>query len=269
MFRASLLHGSEENHVLLLSLHHIVSDGWSLGILVRELSVCYQAFSSGQPPMLPKLPIQYADFSVWQRKWLTGAVLENQVAYWKRQLQGAPPALELPTDRPRPPVQTTNGAQLDASLDADVAAALKSFAREQGGTVFMTSLAAFQALLYRYTGQDDILVGTPIAGRTRIETEGLIGCFVNTLVMKAELPDGLSFTGLLPQVKETTLDAYAHQDVPFEKLVDEAGAPARPQPLAALPGDVYSAKCSFGRNAAGSSKAAQNGAWQPPGQLRT
>ncbi|MBZ5509519.1 MAG: amino acid adenylation domain-containing protein, partial [Acidobacteriia bacterium] len=226
MFRASLLRCGEENHVLLLTLHHIASDGWSLGILVRELSTYYEAFANGRPCLMPSLPIQYADFSVWQRKWLSGAILENQVAYWKQQLQGAPPALELPTDRPRPPVQTTNGAQLDASLGADVAAALKVFAREQGVTVFMTLLAAFQSLLYRYTGQDDILVGTPIAGRTRIETEGLIGCFVNTLVMKTEFADDVSFAGLMPQIKETTLEAYAHQDLPFEKLVDEL-APQR------------------------------------------
>ncbi|HET9281982.1 MAG TPA: amino acid adenylation domain-containing protein [Candidatus Angelobacter sp.] len=226
MFRAKLLCCGEESHVLLMTLHHIVSDGWSLGILVKELTACYEAFTNDQPSTLPVLRVQYADFSVWQRKWLCGRVLEQQVAYWKQHLKNTPPALELPTDRSRPPVQTTHGAQKDASLDAELAAAVKRFAREQGVTVFMTLLSSFQSLLYRYTGQDNILVGTPIAGRTRVEIEGLIGCFVNTLVMKAEFAGNLTFAGLMQQVKESTLEAYTHQDLPFEKLVDEL-APQR------------------------------------------
>ena len=221
LMRASLLRLGEEEHVLLLTLHHIVSDGWSTGILFQELSVLYEAFSNGKPSTLPDLPIQYADFAVWQRQWLQGEVLESQLSYWKKQLEGAPALLNLPTDRPRPAVQSYRGASQSIELSQELTQGLKALSAQQRVTLFMTLLAAFQTLLHRYTGQNDIVVGSPIANRNRAEIEGLIGFFVNTLVMRTDLSGNPTFKELLTRVRETALEAYTHQDLPFEKLVEE------------------------------------------------
>ncbi len=215
LMRAGLLRLAPDDHVLLLTLHHVVSDGWSTGILLRELSALY----AGSP--LPPLPVQYGDFAAWQRSWLSGEALERQLAWWRGKLAGAPPLLELPTDRPRPPVQGPEGGRRAFALPPETGRALRELSRREGATLFMTLLAGWQALLSRYSGQDDVSVGTPIAGRTRLETEGLIGFFVNTLVLRADLSAEPSFRALLAQARETTLGAYAHQDVPFEKLVEE------------------------------------------------
>ncbi|NVJ07525.1 non-ribosomal peptide synthase/polyketide synthase, partial [Myxococcus sp. AM001] len=220
LLRLALLALSEQDHVLVLVMHHIVSDGWSMGLLVRELTELYAAFSQGQPSRLPELPLQYADYAVWQREWLQGDVLDAQLGYWRKQLAGAPVALELPTDRPRPAVQSLEGAYVPFSLGRALSDAVHALARREGVTPFMVLLAAFQAVLARYSGQDDVSVGSPIAGRTRAETEGLIGFFVNTLVLRTRLDGSPSFRELLARVREVTLGAYAHQDVPFEKLVE-------------------------------------------------
>jgi len=226
LLRASLLRLGPERHVLLLCLHHIVSDGWSMGVLMNELGALYGAFRAGRPSGLPDLPIQYADYARWQSAWLTGEVLERQLAYWTEKLGGAPPALELPADRPRPAAATFRGATLARDLPGDLAQGLLDLGRREGATPFMTLLAAFQALLHRYTGQEDIVVGSPIANRTRAETEGLIGFFVNTLVLRTDLGGDPTFRELLRRVREVTLEAYAHQDLPFERLV-EALQPGR------------------------------------------
>ncbi|MGH7794618.1 MAG: amino acid adenylation domain-containing protein [Candidatus Binatia bacterium] len=220
MIRAGLFRLGAEEHVLFLALHHIASDGWSMGILYRELSVLYEAFSNGRASPMPELPIQYADFAQWQRKRLQGGMLEAQVAYWKRQLRDLP-TLELPSDRPRPAVQTYRGRRQTARVGEGVADALKAFSRLEGASLFMTLLAAFQILLYRYTGQEDIVVGTPIAGRNRVEIEELIGFFINTLVLRTNVSGDCTFRELLGGVREVTLGAYAHQDLPFEKLLEE------------------------------------------------
>jgi amino acid adenylation domain-containing protein len=221
LLRVKLLRLDEAEHVLLLTMHHIVSDAWSLGVLMRELGVLYEAFSTGNPASVPELPIQYADFAIWQREWLSGEVLESQLAYWKQQLGGELPALELPTDRPRPPVQTYRGARQSFELSKDLTDALKALSRREGVTLFMTLLAAFKTLLYRYTGQEDVVVGSPIANRNRAEIEGLIGFFVNTLVLRSDLGGTPSFRELLGRVREVALGAYAHQDMPFERLVEQ------------------------------------------------
>jgi amino acid adenylation domain-containing protein len=210
-----------EEHLLFLSLHHIVTDAWSTALLIRELVTLYEAFRANESCPLSELPIQYADFAVWQREVLTGETLEKQLSYWKRQLAGAPAMLELPLDRPRPPVQTFRGAFESFTLSAELNAALRDLARQEGATLFMTLLAAFQALLWRHTRQDEIVIGAPIANRTRKETESLIGFFVNTLVIRTAVTADMTFRELLRKVKETTLAAYSHQDLPFEKLVEE------------------------------------------------
>ncbi|MEC4812714.1 MAG: amino acid adenylation domain-containing protein [Scytonema sp. PMC 1069.18] len=220
VLRLTLLHLDEAEYVLLLTNHHIVSDDWSIAIFWRELITLYSAFSTGKPSPLSELPIQYADFAVWQRQWLRGEVLESQLNYWKQQLKDLP-VLELPTDRPRPPVQSNRGAWLPVSLPQDLSYALKELSTTEGVTLFMTLLAAFQTLLYRYTGQEDITVGTPIAGRKLMETEELIGIFINTLPLRSDLSDNPSFEQLLGQVRSVALSAYAHQHLPFEKLVEE------------------------------------------------
>ncbi|WNG56874.1 amino acid adenylation domain-containing protein [Archangium gephyra] len=225
LIHASLFKLEERLHILVLSMHHIVSDGWSMGILVREVAALYQAFSSGQPSPLPELPLQYADYAVWQRQWLQGAALEQQLSYWKQQLSGAPAALELPTDKPRPSVQSHRGAHLEVHLPKVLSESLTAFCQREGVTPFMALLASFQLLLSRYSGQDDISVGSPIAGRRHAELEGLIGFFVNTLVLRSRLSAVSSFRELLHQVRETTLGAFAHQDIPFEKLVEELQPP--------------------------------------------
>jgi amino acid adenylation domain-containing protein len=226
LMRAILLRRSEHDHVLLLNMHHIISDGWSLSILMREVSIIYDAFSAGRPSPLPQLPIQYPDFSEWQRKWLEGGILQKQLDYWKRQLAGIPSSLDLPTDRPRTVESTSLGAQQLIHIDAGLFLALKQLGQQHGATSYMVLLAAFQVLLYRYTGQTDITVGSPIAGRTRAETEEIIGFFVNTLVMRTDLSGRPSFVELLARVKEVSLGAYSNQDIPFEKLI-EVLSPAR------------------------------------------
>ncbi|MGD0570133.1 MAG: amino acid adenylation domain-containing protein [Candidatus Sulfotelmatobacter sp.] len=219
LFRAKLLRLGGLNHVLLFTMHHIISDAWSIGVLVGEVSVLYGAFSAGRPSPLPELPIQYADYSMWQRECLESGVLERQLAYWTKQLAGSS-LLKLPTDRPRPATQSQKGAICHFVIAADLTQKLKQLAEQQGATLFMVLLAAFQTLLHRYSGQDDIAVGTPIAGRSNSAAEKLIGFFVNTLVLRADLSGAPNFTELLRRTKEVTLGAYAHQDVPFEKLVE-------------------------------------------------
>ena len=221
LLRIKLLRLGDEEHVGLLTMHHIVSDGWSTGILIREMAVLYEAFSSGRPSPLPELPIQYADFADWQRDWLRGEVLETQLAYWKEQLLGAPALLELPTEHSRPAVQSFQGAHRSLLLPKQLGEALKALSRHEGVTLFMTLLAAFKILLHRYTSQDDLVVGTPIANRNHTEIEGLIGFFANTLALRTDLSGNPSFRQLLRRVREVCLAAYSHQDLPFEKLVEE------------------------------------------------
>ena len=221
LLRTRLLRLGEEDHVLLLTMHHIVSDGWSAGVLFRELGVLYEAFVAGRPSPLEELPIQYADYAVWQREWLRGEVLERQLSYWKEQLGGSLPVLELPTDRPRPAVQSYQGASQPVVLSKGVSERLKALSQQEGATLFMTLLTAFQTLLMRYTGQADIVVGSAIAGRNRAETEALIGCFVNTLVLRTDLSGNPTFRESLSNVRKVALGAYEHQDLPFEKLVEE------------------------------------------------
>lgn len=221
VWRATLLRRHATEHVFLWNVHHIASDAWSTEVFFRELAALYTAFSNGQPSPLRDLPIQYADFAAWQRQWLTGEILESQLAYWRRQLAGAPPILELPVDRPRPAIQTFSGAFAAFSLSREITEALQQLSQQHHVTLFMTLLAAFKALLSRYTGRHDILVGCPIANRTRAEIEDLIGFFVNTLVLRTDLGANPTFAELLARVNEVALAAYAHQDVPFEKLVEE------------------------------------------------
>ena len=221
VMRTSLLRLGEQEHVLLLTSHHIVSDAWSAEILFHELGALYDAFVSGRPSPLPPLPIQYADFAEWQRECLQGAVLEEQLAYWKKQLAGVNDVLTLATDHPRPPVQTFRGAYKSLTLPGMLSEQIAEISRQHGVTEFMTMLAAFAVLLARYTGQEDIVVGSPIAGRNRQEIEGLIGFFVNALVLRADLSGNPSFSELLRRVREVALEAYAHQELPFEKLVEE------------------------------------------------
>ncbi|HEX8275451.1 MAG TPA: amino acid adenylation domain-containing protein, partial [Longimicrobiaceae bacterium] len=208
--------------VLSLTVHHIASDGWSMGILFRELEEVHAALREGRAPALPELPVQYADFAAWQREWLRGERIERQAAYWRERLAGAA-VLDLPTDHPRPAVKSYRGGELFFALDAPLAEGVAALAREEGATPYMLLLAAFQLLLSRYAGEDDVVVGTPIAGRTRRETEELIGFFVNTLAIRTRLGGGPTFRELLARVREATLEAYAHQDLPFEKLVEELG----------------------------------------------
>jgi amino acid adenylation domain-containing protein len=221
LFRATLVQLTEEEYVLLLNMHHIVSDGWSRMVLFQELTTFYTAFATGKPSPLPELPIQYADYAVWQREWLQGEVLEAQLVYWRQQLAGPLPMLHLPTDRPRPAVQTSWGANHAMLLSKTLTEALNVISQREGVTLYMTLLAAFQTLLHRYTGQDDITVGSPVAGRTRAELEGLIGFFVNTLILRTDLSGNPTFRELLGGVREMALGAYAHQDLPFERLVEE------------------------------------------------
>ncbi len=221
ILRARVLRLAEDRHVLLFAVHHVAFDAWSSGVFVRELGALYRAFAANRPSPLPELSIQYADYSAWQRRWLAGTALDQQLAYWRAHLAGAPGALDLPADRLRLPAPSRGGGHRSRVIPAAVAQALTELSRREGVTLFMTLLAAFDVLLYRYTGQGDLVVGTPIAGRTQAETEGLIGFFVNTLALRAELTHEMSFRALLQQVKETCLGAYAHQDMPFERLVQE------------------------------------------------
>ncbi|MEM6398884.1 MAG: amino acid adenylation domain-containing protein [Cyanobacteria bacterium P01_D01_bin.116] len=221
LLRCTLVQLGEQQYIMLLSTHHIVFDGWSLNLFTRELLVLYQAFSTGKPAFLPKLPIQYADFAVWQRQELQAEKLKSQLSYWKNQLANAPPLLPLPTERPRPRVQTYRGAVQSFLLPRSLTQSLKTIGKKAKATLFMTLLAAFQTLLYRYTGQEDIIVGSPIANRSRPEIEGLIGLFINTLVLRTTLSGNPTFEELLGRVQKVMMEAYANQDLPFEKLVEE------------------------------------------------
>jgi len=215
-----LLQLNEAEHILLVILHHIIFDEWSSGVLIRELSILYSAFTQGQPASLPELPIQYADFAHWQREWLQGEVLALQLNYWRQQLKDVP-VLNLPGDRPRPKAQSYRGAIELLELPQSSLEALEALSQQEGVSLFMTLLAAFQTLLYRYTGQEDIPVGSPIANRNHSQLEGLIGFFVNSLVLRSDLSGNPTFRELLARVREVALGAYAHQDLPFEKLVEE------------------------------------------------
>src|SRR6185369_9022509 len=221
LFRATLLRLSEQEHVALISMHHIVSDGWSMSVLLREVSALYAAFARGEGSPLAELPLQYADYAAWQRTWLSGARLEQELSYWKKQLGGARAAMELPTDHRRPAVQTFQGGVQGLGLTAALTGALNRWSEQQGVTLFMTLLAAFQVLLSRYTGAAEVVVGTAVANRNRLEAEGLIGFFVNTLVLRTEVDGDENFGELVQRVKEVALGAYSHQELPFEKLVEE------------------------------------------------
>lgn len=226
LIRIGLLRLSKQEHVLLVTLHHIIFDGWSTENFYRELTKIYNAFVQGWPHTLPELPVQYADFVLWQRNWLQGEVLEEQLAYWKEQLHAAPELIDLSTDYPRPQVQTFNGAELPFEFPRELLLNLQSLARKEGVTLFMVLFTAFVVLLARYSNQDDLVVGTPIANRTRVEIEDLIGFFVNTLALRVDLTGNPTFQQLLKRVHKMTLDAYTYQDLPFEKLVEEL-VPAR------------------------------------------
>ena len=221
LWRVRLLRLDEDDHVFLFTTHHIVSDAWSKGVLLSEIGALYQAFASGRPSPLPELPVQYADFVHWQRAWLQGQVLERQIAHWRDHLAGAPPVLALPTDLPRPPLATLRGAYQALAFSDELSASLRALARREGVTMFMTLLAAFEVVLSCFAGQEDFVVGANIANRNRAEVEGLIGFFVNLLPLRADLTGDPAFRELLSRVRETSLGAYAHQDVPFEVLVQE------------------------------------------------
>ncbi len=219
--RSLLLRLGREAHTFVLALHHIISDGWSTDmVLFPELSALYKSYTAGRPSPLPELSLQYADYAIWQRGWLQGDVLGDQLAYWKHKLDGIPGDLALPVDHPPQPVQTARGAEQALALSTDLAAAIELLSQQAGVTLFMTLLAAFKVLLWRYSGKDDIVVAAPIAGRTRPETEALIGFFVNTMVLRTDLAGDPSFWQLLERVRQVCLDAYDHQDLPFEKLVE-------------------------------------------------
>jgi amino acid adenylation domain-containing protein len=221
LLRATLLRLGEQEHVLVGTVHHIAFDGWSTGVFLRELAVLYEAFASGRPSPLGELRLQYGDFAHWQRQWLAGGVLDEQMRYWRERLGGVLGVLDLPSDRARPPLRSYAGASQSMMVEAEVAEGLRAFSQREGVTLFMTLLAAFSTLLHRYTGAEDVVVGSPIANRNREEIEGLIGFFSNTLVLRNDLSGDPSFRELLQRVREVTLGAYAHQDVPFEKLVEE------------------------------------------------
>lgn len=208
------------DHVLIITLHHIATDGWSMQVLVDELIGHYAHACTGEAVDLAPLPIQYADYAIWQRHWMEAGEQERQLAYWRAHLGDEHPVLELPSDRPRPATQRFEGASLKFELESALADALKQQAQQQGVTLFTLLLASFQTLLHRYSGQDEVRVGIPIANRNRVETERLIGFFVNTQVLKAQFDSSLTFTGLLSQMHKTTLAAQAHQDLPFEQLVE-------------------------------------------------
>jgi amino acid adenylation domain-containing protein/thioester reductase-like protein len=220
LFQTILWRLNDQSYVLLLNMHHIISDGWSTGILLQELSTLYQAYLSENKSPLPELPIQYADFALWQRQYLSQEVRQKQLNYWQQQLADAPPLLQLPTDRVRPPVQSFRGGIKEFQINADVSKRIRALSQESKATLFMTMLAAFVTLLYRYSNQDDILVGSPMANRNRREIEPLIGYFVNTVVLRTQLVGNLSFWEVLNRVRTVAMDAHAHQDVPFEQVVE-------------------------------------------------
>ncbi|MFY2558182.1 condensation domain-containing protein, partial [Corallococcus terminator] len=226
LLRTTLLKLSESEHVLLVNMHHIISDGWSTGVMMREFAAHYEALRHGQATALPELPIQYADYAAWQRESLTGRTLEKQLEYWARQLADAPSTLRLPTDRPRPVMPSGRGAELSVMIPAKVAEGVKRLAQREGATSFMVLLAGFQLLMSRLSGQEDLVVGALSAGRSRRELEGLIGFFVNTMVLRADLSGNPTVTRFIGQVTETALGAFSNQDVPFEMLVEKL-APQR------------------------------------------
>ena len=225
LLRAKLLRLGESEHILLLTMHHIITDGWSTGIFNDELSKLYSHYANGIDCHLEELPVQYADYSIWQREWLRGEVLETQLRYWTEHLRGAPDALSLPLDRTRPAIQTFRSSRESFELGDDSKLRLLQLSRREGATLYMTLLAAFQTLLCRYTNQRDVCVGTGIANRSRAETERLIGCFANTLVMRTTMDGEPNFKQVLSSVRETALRAYAHQDLPFEQLVEAIQPP--------------------------------------------
>ena len=221
LLRVRLLRLRPTEHVVLVTMHHIISDGWSMQVLVREIATVYEAFATGQPSLLPELTVQYADFAVWQRQWLSGQLLEAELDYWKQQLHGISSTMTLPTDHPRSEIRTFHAGEQWFKLPAYLSDALKTLCREESVTLFMALLAGFKILLHRYTGNDEVVVGTNINNRSFGETEGLIGFFVNNLVLRTELFDNPTVRDLLSRVREVCLEAYAHQDVPFEKLAEE------------------------------------------------
>ncbi|HEX6746468.1 MAG TPA: amino acid adenylation domain-containing protein [Longimicrobium sp.] len=221
LFRASLVHVADAEHHLLLNLHHVIGDGWTVGVLKEELSALYGAFSRGEPSPLPEPALQYADYAAWQREHLSGAALERQVEFWRRALEGAPALLELPTDRPRPPMESHRGGVEHLLVPSGLAAEVNALARREGATLFMVLLAALDVVLGRLAGQEDVVVGTPIAGRTRAETDRMVGLFLNSLALRTDLSGDPSFRELLGRVRETTLSAYAHQELPFERVLEE------------------------------------------------
>ncbi|HEU0076267.1 MAG TPA: AMP-binding protein, partial [Longimicrobiaceae bacterium] len=223
LLRALLVRLADEEHALLVNMHHIVSDGWSVDVMVREVAALYNAFCEERPSPLPELPVQYADYAAWQRAWLTGETLERQLGWWRERLAGAPPVLELPTDRPRPRLAGAGGSKVPLHVPVETADALRALSRREGATLYMTLMAGWQALLGRHAGQTDVVVGMPVAGRNRAEVEGLIGFFVNTLVIRTDLADRPDARALVRRVRATTLGAHQHQDVPFERLVEELG----------------------------------------------
>ena len=226
LLRSQLLRLGPQAHVLLLTVHHIASDGWSMGVLFRELGALYRAAVTGEPSPLLDLPLQYADYAVWQRGEPQSQKLEGQLAYWRQRLLGAPPRLELPTERTASGLPDGRAAKATLALPLRLTDELKALSRREGVTLFMTLLAAFKTLLARYSGQEDIVIGTPISGRSHVELEGLIGCFLNTLVLRTDLSGQPTFKELLARVRETALGAYAHQELPFERLVEDL-QPAR------------------------------------------
>ena len=266
LLRCTLLRLAEGEHVAVFIMHHIASDGWSIQVFITELAALYESFSTGRRATLRELQLQYADFAQWQRGWLQGAVLEEQIAYWKKHLEDAPATLNIATDRPRPLVQTFRGARQALTLDASLSQSLRDLSRQQGVTMFMLLLAGFKALLYRYAGQEDILVGTPIANRNRVEIEGLIGFFVNTLVLRTELSGEQSFVELLKRVREVALGAYAHQDLPFENGPGNT-AREKPGPVAALSSVVRFAEYCRGRCGVTRIKARTGGVGQGHGEV--
>ena len=219
LLRIRIIKLNEEEHVLLIVLHHIVSDAWSKSILVKEVAELYKSYIEKRPARLPNLPVQYADFAVWQRNYLQGEILEKKINYWKQKLSNTA-ALNLPTDFLRPAILSNNGAALHFKINKSISSGLQAVSAKSGATSFMTMLAALNVLLYRYSGQEDICVGTPIAGRQQPEVEGLIGFFINTLALRSEIKGDKSFIEILEQVRSTTMEAYDHQDVPFEKIVE-------------------------------------------------
>ncbi|MBW4678521.1 MAG: amino acid adenylation domain-containing protein [Microcoleus vaginatus WJT46-NPBG5] len=221
LLRVTLLRLNPEEHIALLTMHHIISDGWSMGVFLNELAALYEAFCAGNPSPLPELPVQYADFAIWQRQWLQGEVLQSQLNYWKQQLSGHCPQLKFPSNRLKPAASSNRGAKQSFIISKDVSEAIAQLSRQEGVTLYMTLLAAFQTLLYCYTGTKDIRVGSPIANRNQVETEKLIGFFANTLVLRSDLSGNPTFREIMVRCRTITLGAYAHQDVPFEKLVEE------------------------------------------------